>query len=62
MKFRKPKKRIAAAVSIEQSLYDAALRERVEPDDTNFSRYVRDLIRRDLQSPGVLDKALAPAR
>jgi hypothetical protein len=53
MKYRRPKKTIAAAVRIEIPLYQHALRK-VEGSDTNFSQYVRSLIRRDLASTGVL--------
>lgn len=47
MKFRKPKKTIAAAVRIEVPLYEHAMRK-VDASDTNFSQYVRSLIRQDI--------------
>jgi len=51
MRYRKPKKRVSAAVSIDQDVYERVQRERITPCDTNFSRYVRELIRADLRSP-----------
>jgi hypothetical protein len=53
MKFRRPRKTIAAAVRVEPELYEFACRK-VESEDSNFSRYVRELIRRDLMVAGVL--------
>lgn len=55
MKFKKPKKTIAAAVRIEPELYSFAL-QRVDADDSNFSRYVRQLIRADLAQQGISTK------
>ena len=60
MKFRKRKRTIAAAVSIEPALYEKACRK-VEKHDTNFSRYVRGLIREDLDNPRDLERHLAKA-
>lgn len=53
MIFRKPRKMIAAAVSIPPDLYQKAIRERIRVQDTNFSRYVRALIREDLRQCGM---------
>jgi hypothetical protein len=49
MKYRPTKKTIAAAVRIETDLYAFAM-DRVFHEDSNFSRYVRGLIRKDLLS------------
>lgn len=43
----KPKKAITAAIRIEEDLYRYALKK-VYQSDSNFSRYVRGLIRRDI--------------
>lgn len=61
MKHIKPRKTIPAAVSIDEQLYAQAIRERIHTQDTNFSRYVRELIRRDLQSPRKLERELERA-
>jgi hypothetical protein len=45
---------ISMAVSIDPELYRKAMRERIEVQDTNFSRYVRGLIREDLRQSGIL--------
>ncbi len=43
------KRRISAAASIPKHLYQAALQAAQAHDEGNFSRYVRRLIRNDLQ-------------
>jgi hypothetical protein len=52
VKYRKPKKTIPAAVRIESDLYAHAMRK-AEEDDSNFSRYVRRLIKADLEKSGL---------
>jgi hypothetical protein len=60
MKYRPTKKTVAAAVRIETDLYAHAM-QRVYHEDSNFSRYVRGLIRRDLNDGGTaLGKFLTP--
>lgn len=58
-KYRTPRRRIAAAVSIDEQLYKWALEKRVNPEDTNFSQYVRELIRADLANPRLLESSIA---
>ncbi|MDR1190506.1 MAG: hypothetical protein LBK60_02430 [Verrucomicrobiales bacterium] len=41
------KRTLVAGVSIDRSLYREVLAKRIVGRDTNFSRYIRDLIRRD---------------
>ncbi len=53
MSSRKSCKMIARAVSIDPALYQKAIKERVAVRDTNFSRYVRELIREDLRKNGM---------
>jgi hypothetical protein len=60
VKFRRSKKTIAAAVRIEPELYAFAA-QRIEADDSNFSRYVRGLIRADLSRAGMLRSRVAAA-
>lgn len=54
MRLMKSRKAIARAVSIDPDLYQKAMRERIAARDTNFSRYVRELIRKDLRESGML--------
>jgi len=55
MRSRKSRKMLSMAVSISPDLYHKAVKERIEMRDTNFSRYVRGLIREDLRRCGMLD-------
>jgi len=61
MKHIKRRKTIPAAVSIDEDLYTQAIRERISTQDTNFSRYVRELIRADLKNPQQLEHQLQRA-
>ena len=54
MRFEKPYKANALAVSIDPELYQKVIEERIQVQDTNFSRYIRELIRKDLQKCGLL--------
>ena len=54
MILKKPRKMIAVALSIDPELHQKAMRERIRVCDTNFSRYVRELIREDLRQSGML--------
>jgi hypothetical protein len=47
------RKATVTAVSIDPALYEKALKKRVSTQDTNFSRYVRELIREDLRRSGL---------
>ncbi len=53
MRSKKSRKTIAKAVSIDPNLYQKAIKERIIVRDTNFSRYVRELIREDLRRSGL---------
>jgi len=48
---KEPVTRVSAAVSIDEPLYQGALKRAAVVADNNFSRYVRDLVKRDLNSP-----------
>ena len=51
MKCRKRRKTISAGLSIDPVLYETVIKRRVIPNaEMNFSRYVRSLISRDLES------------
>jgi hypothetical protein len=54
MRSGKSRKVTATAVSIDPDLYEKVLKNRVRTQDTNFSRYVRELIREDLRHSGLL--------
>jgi hypothetical protein len=55
MKCRKRRKTISAGVSIDPDLYATVIRDRVAPNnEMNFSRYVRELISKDLTGAGRL--------
>ena len=56
MRSGKSRQATATAVSIDPALYEKALKKRILSQDTNFSRYVRELIREDLRRSGLLPR------
>ena len=46
----KKSRRISAAVSMPKSLYRRVISEALQPHEGNFSLYVRNLIKRDLNA------------
>lgn len=47
-RIKKIRARVSAALALDPSLYEAALKRAAAKNDNNFSAYVRDLIRKDI--------------